>query len=152
MRAAFPMYRHDRVVAACLGGVAVSLLLVGVISGTFIRHVIQVVPALVVLAAVAKRRAWGPFVATPIFAWWLFIMVLIWLYVAGVPMFFTGSFSVAEIMLTVFIGLSCGFGLLSSVRAQPTVGIVGRVSALAAFGVLQLVCMFVSFLPPFANR
>ena len=125
------MYEHDRMVAACLGGVAVSLLLVGIVSGIFISHVVQVVPALVALMAVAKRIAMGPFAATPIFAWWLLIMVLIWLYVAGVSMLFTGSFSVAEITLTVFIGLFCGLGLSSSVREKPKAGIVSRVSALA---------------------
>ena len=127
-------------------------MIVGIVSGTFIRHVIQIVPTLVALAAVANRRAWGPLMATPIFVWWLFIMVLTWLYVTGVPMFFTGSSTVTEIVLTVFIGLSCGLGLSSSVQARSTAGISVRAFALGAFGVLQVAFMIVSFLPPFANR
>ena len=146
------MNKPERIVAACLAGVAGSLLIVGVESGTFLRHVIQIVPALVALAVVAKRSAWGALVATPIFAWWLFIVVLIWLYFAGVPMFFTGDFTAAEIMLTVVISLFCGLGIWSSVRARSTVGIVCRVFALGTFSVLQITFMFVSFLPPFANR
>ena len=74
-----PKNKQERIVAACLAGVAGSLLMVGMVSGTFIRHVIQIVPALVALAAVTNRRAWGPLMATPIFVWWLFIVVLIWL-------------------------------------------------------------------------
>ena len=146
------MNKQERIVAACLGGIAGSLLIVGIVSGTFIRHVIQIVPALVALAAVANCRAWGPLMATPIFVWWLFNMVLVWLYVAGVPMFFTGNFTVAEIMLTVVISVSCGLGLSSSLRARSTAGIVRRAFALGAFGLLQVAFMIASFLPPFANR
>jgi len=96
----------QRVIAVCLGAVLVSLLLVGVVSGTFVRHVIQVVPVAVALVAVTRRSDLGPFAALPIFALWLLLMVLIWLYLAGVQTFFTDSFSSVEILLTVIIGLS----------------------------------------------
>ena len=104
------MDRKQTTVALCLAGVAGSLLIVGVVSGTVARHVIQIVPIVLALAAVTRRQPWGPFAALPIFAFWLLLMTLIRLYVAGVPMFFTGNFTSIEIALTVPIGLLCVTG------------------------------------------
>jgi hypothetical protein len=47
---------------------AVSLPLVGLVSGTFIRHVVQIVPILVALPAVLTRRRWAAYAAIPLFA------------------------------------------------------------------------------------
>lgn len=136
----------------CLGGLAAALLIVGLESGTLIRHIIQIVPVVIALAVVRARRSWGPYGALPVFAWWLFVMVLIWLYLAGVPMFFTGNFTLPEIVLTVVIALFCVLGLSACMRVQSTPSITARVLAIAGFGGLQFAMMWMSFLQPFANR
>ena len=141
-----------KIVGVCLCGVAGSLLIVGLESGTFIRHVIQIVPVVIAFAAVANRRSWGPSAALPVFAWWLFVMVLIWLYLAGVRTFFTGNFTAAEIVLTMLIGLFCALGLSACARIRSTASITRRVLAVAGFGGLQFGLMWISFLPPFVNR
>ena len=146
------MRNQQKTVTFCLGGVAGSLLIVGLESGTFIRHVIQIVPVVIALAVVADRRSWGPFAALPIFAWWLLVMMLIWLYLAGVPMFFTGNFTVAEILLTVLIGLCCVLGVLVCMRVSSTTSITGRMLAVIGFGGLQFAMMLVSFKQPFVDR
>jgi len=101
------MRSRRNAVIACLAGVAAALLIVGVVSGTFIRHVVQIVPVAVALVAVRERPAWGSHAALPIFAWWLSMMVLVWLYLAGVPMFFDGTFTLTEIVLTGLVALFC---------------------------------------------
>ena len=139
-------------VIACLAGVAAALLMVGVVSGTLIRHVVQIVPVGVALVAVRERPAWGSHAALPIFAWWLFMMVLVWLYLAGVPMFFDGDFTLTEIVLTVLVSLFCVLGLLACMRLKSTSSIANRLLAVAVFGAFQFAMMWASFLRPFVNR
>lgn len=143
--------RHNTVIA-CLAGVAAALLIVGLVSGTFIRHVVQIVPVAVALVAVRERPAWGSHVALPVFAWWLFMMVLVWLYLAGVPMFFDGDFTLTEVVLTGLVALFCVLGLLACMRIESTSSIANRLVAVAAFGAFQFAMMCVSFLRPFVNR
>jgi len=146
------MNQKQRIIAVCLAGVAGSLLLVGVVSATLVRHVIQVAPVFAALGAVASQQRWGPYAATPIFAIWLLLMVLIWLYLVGLQTFFTGTFSYAEVVLTVLVGLFSVLGISACVGSSVVTGIAGRAVAVVAFGGLQVGAMWVSFLEPFANR
>ena len=146
------MRSRRNTVIACLGGVGAALLVVGVVSGTLVRHVVQIVPVVVALAVVRTRPTWGPHAAAPIFAWWLLMMALIWLYLAGVPMFFDGDFTLTEIVLTGLTALFCALGLLACVRMESTTSIASRLLAVAAFGTFQFAMMWVSFLRPFVNR
>ncbi len=146
------MDRKQKTVALCLAGVAGSLLVVGVESGTLVRHVIQIVPIVLALAAVTRRQPLGPFAALPIFAFWLLVMTLIWLYIAGVPMFFTGNFTSIEIALTVLMGLLCVSGIRACLGLRVPVSVTARILVGVAAGGLQLGAMFISFLDPFVNR
>ena len=146
------MHSRRNTVIACLGGVGAALLVVGVVSGTLVRHVVQIVPVVVALAVVRARPAWGLHAALPIFAWWLLMMVLVWLYLAGVPMFFDGDFTLTEIVLTGLTALFCVLGLFACVRVEATAGIASRLLAVAASGTFQFAMMWVSFLRPFVNR
>ena len=66
-----PKVAHDaRLVSACLIGVAVSLILVGVVSDTLARHLVQIAPVLFALALVLRRPAAGAWVAIPVLAVW----------------------------------------------------------------------------------
>jgi lysylphosphatidylglycerol synthetase-like protein (DUF2156 family) len=58
-------------VIGSLLAVALSLLLVGLISGTFTRHVVQVLPVLIAVLVVVRRVDWGPWAAAPLFVFWL---------------------------------------------------------------------------------
>src|SRR6188472_4031428 len=99
--------------AVCLTGVLVSLLVVGVVSSTLLRHVVQVVPIVLVLVALFWRQRLTPFFALPLFVIWALLMLLIWLYLLGVVTFFNGSFSPIEIALTVLIGAFSVVGIAS---------------------------------------
>lgn len=129
-----------------------SLLLVGIVSGTVIRHVVQVVPAVMAGIAVLQRRSWQSMAALPILAFWLAIMILIWLYLLGVVRFFSGHFTTAEIGLTVVMGIACVAGLVSCVRKPRSLNWAAGLVALLIFGALQIGAMWVSFRPAIANR
>lgn len=87
------MTREERITAIALTTVLVALLLVGLVSGTILRHVVQVGPLLAAVLAVTLRPGWSRFAAMPVFAFWLFIMALIWLYLLGLARVVTGQFS-----------------------------------------------------------
>ena len=146
------MSQGQKVIAVCLSTVLVSLLLVGVVSATFVRHVIQVLPIVLALVAITRRSDLGPYAALSVFALWLLLMVLIWLYLMGVQTFFTGTFSSVEVVLTVLIGLSSALGIVTCAGSKSAVGVAGRAATVMTFSALQIGAMWVSFLGPFANR
>jgi hypothetical protein len=146
------MSRNQQIIAGCLGGVALSLLLVGVVSGTFIRHVIQILPVALALITVRRQSTWGTYAALPIFIIWLFIMTLIWLFLLDIARFVTGRFTVVEVILTILIGLSGILGIVTVIRYRPKAQLVTGVLIFALFATLQIIAMWLSFKRPFANR
>ena len=98
-------------VARCLVGVAISLLLVGVLSDTLARHVVQVLPVLLALGLALRRPAIGAYVATGVFVLWAFVMALIWLYLLGLPSLTEGTFTAGEVVLTIVIATCSAWGM-----------------------------------------
>ena len=133
-----------RVRVACLTGIAGSLLIVGIVSGTFLRHVFQITPVAVVLAFAVRRQPWTVPAALGLFGCWAFFMGLIWLYLAGVQTFFTGNFTLVEIVLTILIGGFSIVGIIASWGAEPTKARARRILTSMAFVALQLAVMWLS--------
>jgi hypothetical protein len=144
--------RFGGIVAAWLAVVAGALVVVGIVSDTLLRHVIQIVPLIVALGLLARQSAWGVSAAAPLFAFWFLVMCAIWLFLLGVARIFTGTFSVAEITLTVVIGVACLFGLGTASRRGPTIPFGARLGTIAAFAVLQFAAMWLSVQPFIARR
>jgi hypothetical protein len=132
--------------------VLVSLLLVGVVSGTIIRHAIQVLPVLFAGVAIMVDPSWGRFAPIPVLAFWLFIMLLIWLFLLGLANVITGQFSPAEVSLTVAIGLASAVGLAASARGTRHSRWPAAVATLLIFGALQIGAMWLSLQPAFSSR
>ena len=120
------MSNASRLIAAALAGVILGLLGVGVVSGTPMRHIIQILPAALALALVIRRVPWASYAALPVFVFWLLIMVAIWLFLLGLARITTGHFSPAEVALTFVIGASCLCGLSQAFRPQPVASRVTR--------------------------
>ena len=97
------------------------------------------------------ESAWGVSAAAPLFAFWFLVMCAIWLFLLGVARIFTGTFTVAEITLTVVIGVACLFGLGTASRRGPTIPFGARLGTIAAFAVLQFAEMWLS-VQPFITR
>ena len=88
---------EQRTVRSCFIGLAVALLLVGVVSGTVLRHLVQIVPILIGLALLARRPDWGAYAAIPIFTFWALIVVLIWLFLLGLSRIANGHYTPIEV-------------------------------------------------------
>jgi DNA-binding transcriptional regulator YdaS (Cro superfamily) len=130
-----------------VAAVAVALLLVGVVSNTFLRHVVQIIPLVAVLLLAVSRRGWAAIGAAPLLGFWLVVMGCIWLFLLGLARFVSGTFTLAEIALTIVIGLAAVVGLAATYR-QPMPGqIRSRVAVVLLFALFQTGAMVVSFPP-----
>ena len=132
--------------------VAAALLMVGIVSHTVLRHVIQIAPLLAALGLLLRRSPWGVSAAAPLFAFWFLIMCAIWLFLFGVARIVTGTFTPAEITLTVIIGAASLLGLGTAYRRGTTIPIVAQLGTVTAFAVLQLAAMWLSAQPFVARR
>lgn len=136
--------QQRRLTLFCLVGLLICLLAVGIESKTFLRHVFQVVPIVLVLILGSLKSRWLVSGALGLFACWAFFMVLIWLYLAGIQTFFTGNFTAFEIVLTVIMGGLSITGLVVNARPEATVRWSKHIALAAAFALLQLVVMWFS--------
>src|SRR6266566_7266578 len=110
------MLRNVSAISLCLIGIILSLLVVAVVSGTPLRHAIQLMPVVIALVAVAGRAAWGRYAALPLFIFWFVMMLFIWLYLLGIAQVLSGRFTLTEIICTVVIGVCCVCGVVASLR------------------------------------
>jgi len=134
-----------------LSGVIVGLVAVGFVSHTPLRHVIQISPAVLALAAAARRAPWARFAALPVCVFWLLIMVGIWLFLLGLARIITGHYSAAEVLLTILIGVSSLVGGGASLRSIVPTGWRGALAAGVGFALLQVGAMWLSLQPAFAT-
>lgn len=146
------MTRSGRVVVVCLAGVILSLLLVGVVSRTLLRHIVQISPVAVALLLTARIRGAAHAAAGAIFLFWLAIMVFIWLFLLGVATIVSGTFTTAEVALTISIGICCLAGLPASFAEARGSGILRRIAFLVVFAALQFGAMWLSLQPGIARR
>lgn len=146
------MSRAERVTAACLVLLGLGLLAIGLVSSLVVRHIIQALPAIVTLAAVSRWRAGSAGAALAVFAFWLLIMTAIWLYLLGVARIITGTFSPAEIVLTIIVGAASACGIVAAVYASRRASLARCLLTFLAGTALQVFAMWLSLQPMFARR
>lgn len=137
----------ERIITAALASVLVSLLLVGMVSGTFFQHVVQVVPVAVAIVMVVRRVDAAPYAAMPIFVFWLGIMILIWLFLLGIANITTGHFTPTEIALTIVIGAASAVGIATALRPGSTASLAKRAAWFVGFAVFQIAAMWLGLRP-----
>ena len=141
-----------RVVLGCLVGLAAALLLVGIVSGTFLRHIVQILPIVAAVLLLMRKPAWGAWAAVPIFVFWTFIVVLIWLFLLGLSRIASGHYTVIEILSTFLMAGFSAVGVARSIRLGRSLPVAPRVLLMTAFALAQVAAMWVSFLKPIVNR
>lgn len=133
-----------------LTALIVALLLVGVVSHLLLRHVVQVIPAVLALIfAICGGRA-ARYAALPVFLCWLFLMTLIWLFLLGLTRVISGHFTTTETLLTIVIGAASLWGLVLVLRFRAP--LLPAIIYFIAFAALQWIFLRLSFLPAIAQR
>jgi hypothetical protein len=141
-----------RVVLGCLVGLAAALLLVGIVSGTILRHIVQILPFVAAALLLKRQPAWGAWAALPIFAFWTLVVVLIWLFLLGLSRIASGHYTVIEIISTFLMAGFSAVGAVRSIRLGRSLPVTPRVLMITGFALAQFAAMWVSFLKPIANR
>ena len=134
--------------AICLVGIAASLVLVGAVSDTIVRHLVQIVPLVVAAGFVLSRSALAAYASVGLCAFWVVVMGLIWLYLLGVSRVVTGTYSLGEIVLTIVIAVFSVLGILRGTRAGQQFPALRVAALIAVTFVLQAVVTSVSLRLP----
>lgn len=143
---------HRRIVSCSLVGLAIALLLVGLVSGTVLRHVVQILPLVATAGLIARRADWGAYAALPIFVCWIVIVALIWLFLFGLSPVASGHYTVIEIVLTFFMAGFSVAGIVNALVLGKGLPPISKVAMVVLFGLLQVGAVWISFLRPIANR
>jgi hypothetical protein len=147
-----PFTPSDGLVAVWLAIVATALIVVGLVSHTLLRHVVQIAPLVACLVLLGIRSPWGVSAAAPLFAFWLLVMIVIWLFLLGLARIFTGTFTGAEVALTIVIGVASLLGLVTIFRRGTALAFGARFGAILGFTVLQFAAMVLSAHPFISGR
>lgn len=132
--------------------VALALLAVGLVSGTVVRHLIQVAPLAAALFLAQRHQPLGAYAAVSLLSFWMAVMVLIWLFLLGLSDVADGTYTAIEVALTLVIGGFCAVGIGSGIRAGRSLSWTRRLLTLAAGWAIQVGVMAVSFMEQVAHR
>jgi hypothetical protein len=146
------MSTPQQTVRLCLVGLALALLLVGVVSGTILRHVVQIAPIVLALALARRSPGRAAYAAIPLFVFWTMIVVLIWLFLFGVSTIANGRYTRTEVGATVAMVAFAAAGVPASLRLGQSLRPLSRVVTVAVFAVFQMVAMWISFVRPIATH
>jgi len=143
--------RANGIALCCLAIIVALVGGVGWVTGLVIRHVVQTAPLWIGLAlAIRGSRAVGWFTA-PIFAFWLVLMTVIWLYLAGWTTLISGHFTSFETAMTLVVGAACAIGLWLDTRSFARVPAMTGLGLFAITAAAQSLCFWLSVLPGIAR-
>lgn len=94
----------------------------------------------------------GGLVSLPCFLFWLALMIMIWLYLLGMPSIISGHFSSIEIAMTIIVGAASLIGIVAFVRLKSFLSGARVAGMFILFAVAQLLCFRLSLLPAVAHR
>ena len=144
--------RAKRIALCCLAIIVALVGGVGLATGLVIRHVVQTAPLWIGLAlGIGGSRAVGCFTA-PIFAFWMALMMVIWLYLAGWATLISGHFSPFETAMTLAVGAACAIGLWLDARSFAGVPATIAAGLFVVAAAAQWLCFRISLLPGIAHR
>ncbi|MDE2969175.1 MAG: hypothetical protein OXT51_03605 [Chloroflexota bacterium] len=124
-------------VAVCLFVVAAALIAVGVISGTLARHVVQIIPLVLVFGLIPRWPAAGAWAAVGALGLWFAAMALVWAYLLGLSDIASGSYTNVEVFLTIVIAGCSAHGAQKAVQGGRGIPLAAKAAALAGGLVVQ---------------
>src|SRR5215471_390389 len=95
------------IVVVCNLTILAALVLgVGIPNHMVLRHVVQTLPAWAVVILATRRAHVAGWIGLPVFAFWLVLMLQIWLYLFGLLHLLSGNFTTWEIAMTIIVGVT----------------------------------------------
>jgi hypothetical protein len=146
------MSSPSKAIGYCSLAILIALYVVGAVSHGSLRHEVQTLPLWFPIVMGFRQREIAKWAALPCLAFWLTIMIFIWLFLLGWARIVTGHFSPTEIVMTLIIGVASVTGLGSSIRWRTDVRSVSAWGVAALFAVLQLLAFRISLIPYIATQ
>jgi hypothetical protein len=108
--------KNSKLINIYLIGIILALFVVGLDSGTLIRHIIQIIPIVITLILVARRIWWTTFASLAIFIFWFIVMCIIWMHLLNIAHIVHGQFTLTQIIMTIVMAVCGVLGAVSSIR------------------------------------
>ena len=140
--------------AFCSLAVLIALYVVGAVSippGS-LRHEVQTLPLWFPIVLGFRQREITKWLALPLLAFWLAIVVSIWLFLLGWARIVSGHFFPTEVAMTIVIGVACLIGLLVSFRWRTHTRPLVAASVIGLFALLQFLAFRISLIPYIGRR
>ena len=109
-----------------LAGLALSLFVVGIISDSVARHLLQIVPVILATTRVLGGSYAAAYVAAGTSLFWVIVMLLTWLDLLGISDAASGTYTTAEIALTFVIAAFAAFVVFRTMTLKSSMLGVGR--------------------------
>jgi hypothetical protein len=113
---------------------------------------VQTSPLWIAIVLGMRRSLWSKWAALPCFAFWLLLMIAIWLFLLGWARIVSGNFSPTEIAMTVIVGVASVVGILIALRIRSGVRAWAATATVLLVAVLQVTAFRISLLPAIAHR
>jgi hypothetical protein len=139
-------------IAACCLTIILALGGVGVPDGLVVRHVVPTLPLWAAIVLGLRRSPATGWLALPFFLFWLTLMTLICLFLAGIARVVTGHFSSLEIAMTIVVGAASATGIALFARLKAGLLAWRAASLFVAATAFQFACFRLSQLPAIAHR
>jgi uncharacterized membrane protein len=138
--------------ALCALAILLALQVVGVVSGSVLRHLLQTAPLWIVVGLGLRSSRWTRWAAFPAFAFWLALMAVVWGYLLGWTRIISGTFSTTEVAMTGVTGAAAAIGLVAAFRDHRyRTPLVAASATAAGVLLLQLLVFVLSFRPGIAH-
>ncbi|HZQ20369.1 MAG TPA: hypothetical protein VFA90_16870 [Terriglobales bacterium] len=140
-------------IAGCALAVIAALVAgVGFASHLVLRHIVQTLPLWFGVLLGIRRSRSAAWVSLPCFLFWLALMIMIWLYLLGMPSIVSGHFSPLEIAMTIIVGAASVIGIVAFVCLKSFLSGAKVIGIFIVFAIAQVLCFRLSFLPAIAHR
>ena len=146
------MTDNPRTIGICCAAIIAALYVVGLVSGTELRHVVQTAPIWIGVVLGFQSRPLARWFALPFFLFWFLVAVLIWLFLLNIARVISGTFTPAEVAMTVVMGAASMIGAVTTFRLRARTSALAAIGAFLVGGVLQFVAFRISVLPAIAHR
>jgi hypothetical protein len=146
------MEKDSRIVVGCCVAMFAALFVVGVVSNIVVRHLVQTSTLWIAIVLGIRNSKLTKWAALPCFVFWLVLMAAIWSFLLGWTHSLSGTFSPAEIAMTIIVGAASLGGMIRVVSIRSGVPVVQAATTFLVVLILQVGVFRLSMLPQIARR
>jgi hypothetical protein len=146
------MEKDTRVMVGCCVAIMAALLVVGAVSHIVVRHVVQTSALWIAIVLGVRNSKLTKWAALPCFVFWLLLMAAIWSFLLGWTSFLSGTFSPAEIAMTIIVGAASLAGIIRAAYTKSGVRAGWVTATISVVSILQVAVFRLSMVSQVVRR